>query len=330
MSPNKRNVFVGAVVLGAMVALGWMILKFANQAANFFLAQGSPVVIKAERADGIAEGSAVLYRGIQVGRVRGVRRSPDEERITIDALIDANPPLPGNLSGLIKQTSLLGGTSQILLVPNLEAPPDGKAHPQHLVAGAVLVAEYIPDLSSVADDVRQRRLIEHLDQTVLGIRDQIQKVGVMLDSAQKLVEDPEVNADVRKTIANVRESSENARQLTQKLQKLTDDAGVTLASVDKAVGEVRGTVTDTRGHINKFASDLNVQMDRVASTLERFQAMAVKVDKGEGSAGKLINDPRLYESMADSAAELTGAIKDLRRLIQQWEQEGVPFRLGGK
>ena len=59
-----------------------------------------------------------------------------------------------------------------------------------------------------------------------------------------------------------------------------------------------------------------------------MQSIANKIDKGDGTAGKLVNDPKLYEGLSDSAAELHLTIKDLRRLIQQWEQEGVPFKLG--
>jgi hypothetical protein len=37
----------------------------------------------------------------------------------------------------------------------------------------------------------------------------------------------------------------------------------------------------------------------------------------------LVNDPKLYESLADTAAELNLMVKDMRRVIQQWEQEGI-------
>ena len=63
---------------------------------------------------------------------------------------------------------------------------------------------------------------------------------------------------------------------------------------------------------------------------EWFQSMADKMDKGEGTIGKFVNDPRLYESLSDTSAELNLTVKDLHRLVQQWEQEGVSLKLGGK
>ena len=36
MSPYRRNILVGVTVMGALIALGWMILKFGDRPARFF------------------------------------------------------------------------------------------------------------------------------------------------------------------------------------------------------------------------------------------------------------------------------------------------------
>jgi hypothetical protein len=40
-----------------------------------------------------------------------------------------------------------------------------------------------------------------------------------------------------------------------------------------------------------------------------------------------MNDPRLYQSLVDTSRELNATVTDLRLLIEQWEQEGVPLKL---
>jgi hypothetical protein len=42
----------------------------------------------------------------------------------------------------------------------------------------------------------------------------------------------------------------------------------------------------------------------------------------------MLNNPALYESLLDASKELKLTIQDIRRTIQGWEQEGVPFKLG--
>jgi hypothetical protein len=41
----------------------------------------------------------------------------------------------------------------------------------------------------------------------------------------------------------------------------------------------------------------------------------------------LLNDPKLYQSLLDSSKELNATISDLRRLVEQWEQEGVSLKV---
>ena len=93
MSPNKRNLMVGIVVLAGIGILAWMILKFANRAATFFLTKGTHVTVIAERADGVSEGSAVYFRGVNVGRVLAVVLAPDQ-RVHIAAIIDPDKQVP--------------------------------------------------------------------------------------------------------------------------------------------------------------------------------------------------------------------------------------------
>jgi hypothetical protein len=60
--------------------------------------------------------------------------------------------------------------------------------------------------------------------------------------------------------------------------------------------------------------------------LDGFQSITAKLDKGDGTAGQLVNDPKLYQALVDSAQQLNATVTDLRRLVNQWEQEGVSLR----
>jgi uncharacterized protein YoxC len=111
--------------------------------------------------------------------------------------------------------------------------------------------------------------------------------------------------------------------IAKNLEKLSIDLQKTNASAD-------ATITKAGTRIDELSKQVGGRLDQVAGVLERFQSMANKIDKGEGSAGKFINDPKLYEALVDTSQELNLTVKDLRRLIEQWEQEGVSLKLGGK
>src|SRR5205823_748818 len=114
--PNKRNLMVGIVVLAGIGILAWMILKFANRAATFFLTKGTHVTVIAERADGVSEGSAVYFRGVNVGRVLSVQLAPDQA-VHIAAIIDPDKEVPANVEGIIRTGNLLSASASIFLEP---------------------------------------------------------------------------------------------------------------------------------------------------------------------------------------------------------------------
>jgi phospholipid/cholesterol/gamma-HCH transport system substrate-binding protein len=80
-------------------------------------------------------------------------------------------------------------------------------------------------------------------------------------------------------------------------------------------------------HLDQTARNINGRIDQVGKLLEQFQSIAARVDKGEGTAGLLIRDPKLYDSLVATANTLNLMMADLRRLVQQWEQEGLSFKL---
>src|SRR6188474_2499292 len=102
MSPYRRNVVVGFVVLCSLGVLAWMSLQFANQAATFFLTKGTTIFMVADRADGLSDGSGVQYLGVNVGRVERIVLLEDGSGVRIELIIDADKVVPQNVKGSIR------------------------------------------------------------------------------------------------------------------------------------------------------------------------------------------------------------------------------------
>src|SRR5580692_7417855 len=137
MSPSRRNILVGVTVLGALLVLAWMVVEFGEKSAEVFAPPQMVVHFDAPRADGLSNGSAVNYRGVAVGRVTRLTLKPDYSGVTIDALVDSRPPLPGNLRGEIKSTGLIGGGSSINLA-STDSP-----RPQTMTEDQVIPTDYV-------------------------------------------------------------------------------------------------------------------------------------------------------------------------------------------
>lgn len=327
MSPYRRNFLVGVTVLGGLLVLAWMILKFSGQSARLFAESQISVQFVVNRADGLAEGSPVLYRGVNVGQVTNVRRSDNQRDVIVSAALDERPPLPQNVEGLIRLQALLGAGAGVNL--ELVGPePIGQLQP-----GATIPARYVgldlipPEFAGLAADLRrtvrafqETHLIENLNQTVT-------QAGKTLQSVEKLVADPETQQDIRQTLGNLRSASESATRIGQKLETISDKIGDISADASTTVKSANSAIQTAEARINELSEQMSARLEQASKLLENFEAISAKVNAGEGTAGMLVNDPKLYESLVDSSRQLSVTIADLKRLIEQWEEEGVTVRL---
>lgn len=311
MSPHKRNWIVGLVVLLGLGALAWMVLLFAGRLASIFAAPGLPISMKADRADGVSDGSTIRYLGTEVGRVLHVRRAPDNQSVIIDGEVNKEPPLPSNLHAVIQTQSAFGSAANISLELTGDKPSE-----THIAAGAQLVATYqgsslLPkEVTQLAEDLRRQQLIQHLDQTVVSIREQSDRAGQLIVSLQSLLGDDKLRTNLQEAIANIRTATESAAKAGANLDKFT------------------GNLQNVSDQATATMSDVRVAAVKLGGVLDRFESISNKVDKGTGTAGLLVNDPKLYQGLVDTTKELNLTIKDLQRVVLQWEQEGVTLKLG--
>ena len=320
MNARSRNIIVGAVVLVAILALGWMILQFSGSSVASIFTKGMRIQIATERADGLSDGSAIYYLGVPVGQVTGVRLLPDNNGVVVDALINADKKVPANVMGRIKPASSLSMAAGIFL--ETVGPPDSKSLAEGGQIKAVNQGGGLvpPEITDLARSIREQQLIAHVDETVIEMRNQLRNAGVAIDSFNKIIGDPKVREDLSTAIASIRTTSENLQKFTAKLDSISGETSQTLS-------QVRTTLADSGKRVDELTTQVGSRLTQVGELLDKFNAIATRIDKGEGTAGALVNDPRLYESLVDTSKTLNLTIADLRRLVEQWEQEGFTLKL---
>jgi phospholipid/cholesterol/gamma-HCH transport system substrate-binding protein len=325
---------LGLTVLGAVVIFFWMVLKFSTKTAELFGPPQMGLQFVSTRADGLSEGSAVYYLGVNVGRVTRIVRRQDGRGVAIDAQVDRDPPLPGNVHAEITQSNLIGGASNIYLELNSKEPAGA------LIAGSSLEANYMglqilpptvadaatqigimsEEVRKLSEQLRQSGVINDMDRAIKNIDEQAGKFGKMMDSAQTLLGDPAMRKNLNDAIANIRSTTEQTNRIAGKLDALSDSLKNTSDTAGVAM-------KDAQQHVDELSKQVGDRMVQIAALLASVQSITDKLNKGQGTAGQLVNDPRLYESLVDTSKELNATVVDLRLLIEQWEQEGMSLKL---
>lgn len=66
--------------------------------------------------------------------------------------------------------------------------------------------------------------------------------------------------------------------------------------------------------------------DQIDAVLENLGQALAKVNSGEGTVGRLMNDPSLYEDLSESAERLSQTLRDLQTLVRRIREEGIEVK----
>ncbi|HEV8606286.1 MAG TPA: MlaD family protein [Tepidisphaeraceae bacterium] len=351
MSLYKKNLLVGVTVMVALILLGWMLLRFSDAPFRIFAKAQMPIGLEAPSAEGVSEGTSIYYLGVSVGRVVKIDRSQDLRSVWMEALID--PPVPANVEGRIR-TQLFGGGASIslILVPytadeldatsrptsaplsmtqNIAPRGELKAHSRvrAVFVGVDILPKEFTDLSQelrrTSEQFRESQLVPKLAGAVDTFKLNIDKAGKLIDSMNQLVGDEKAQKSINETIENFRSASQTATRIAKNLEALSEKTSV---RIDEVAGNSNKLLISAQSRLDEIARLMGERLVQIAKTIEQFEAISRKINEGKGTAAMLLNDPALYENLLDVSKEMKLTVSDLRRLVEQWEQEGVPFKLG--
>lgn len=363
MSAYRKNLLVGLTVLLALLLLGWMILRFSDAPFQLFRTPQITLRIRAATAEGVSVGTPIYYLGVSVGRVDSIEREPDGRNVVIVGLVDANPPLPANLQAQIRNTQLIGAGATIHLIlvdPAGSAASGPGSHPAHepgaadiqpvgrLTHGQIIdstslsISEAFPEITKlsaelrmVVEEFRSAGVIARLATAVDSFNRAANEATELIASAKRYVNDEKLFRNVNDAVADFRETAAAAKRASEQLEGLMANADKLVTNTNAKVDELGegGTklLATANSKLEELSKSLTARLDQSAAVLANVEQLTRKANEGDGTAARLLNDPALYETLLDVSRELKATTKDLSRLIQQWEQEGISFKLrGGK
>ncbi len=336
MSGGRQNVFVALTVLGALVALGWMIIKFGGTLGGLAAGGGHPINLVLPRVDGLSEGARVVYRGRSVGRVSGISLSEERTAFDVGLLIN-NEQVPANVIGVVRATNPISGGAII------ELDLEGDAAQGSLFEVAVIpgisegggllppeVPKLAGDLSALLAEVRQERLVPLLVK-------QVESLGELITSVNAIAGDDELIGELRQAITSAQHATEVATTAAEEYQRLGTglndlqvEARVVLEDIKAISASARSTTATANDAVAKAQDDLTLVTDSVLARLDRVdrllvtgEGVAAKLNNGEGTLALMLNDPSVYRILEDDLRILGELLKGARRLIEQFEEEGV-------
>jgi phospholipid/cholesterol/gamma-HCH transport system substrate-binding protein len=262
-------------------------------------------------ATGLAQRSRVTIAGIPVGTLESIRLERGEARLDVKVKNEVDLYDNGTLGK--KSTSLLGESVVVLTpgTPDRRKLVDGDEI--HIIASETTPADLMEEVKEIADSVRavaaQLAASIGTEQGGNNIKAILQNVADATDSLNKtLRENREV---IKETLQNVQQITgnanpeiarilENVRVVTQDVRQLTAAAGETKAGQ-------KGELRDTIEHLDQSSKSLQ-------SALEHIDSVTGRIDRGEGTVGRLTKDDQLINEVQGVAEGVNDYVQNIQRL----------------
>lgn len=157
-----------------------------------------------------------------------------------------------------------------------------------------------------------------------GIPEVMAEMGATVDAItelatqlQNIAASLERSGSVDKTLSNFHRTSEELKLAVSENRAMLKE---TMKNLNAASRTAKSLTTDReaqlRATLDSFERSaqgmekLTVKLDSLRGTLQR---VSNKIDDGDGSLGKLVNDPALYNDAKDTVAEFRALVADIKK-----------------
>lgn len=296
----------------------------------------------------LAPGNPVKYRGVNIGRVDEIALAARGSGVLVTMTVNAAVPLPPEPGVVLSAESFFGDWQAVIV--SRGAPEFRELAFATVPRRGVLPGATMPDITQltavaarIAGDIEvlsDRVQLAFTEETAVRIRETIENVAAISEQLEGFVDQQtEVYAGV----------SRNVLQATRNIEDATAQAEGVMADLSRAIdqGDIQGIMRNARlasENFNRFSVQLAAAGEgipglvtradttlvsiggavgglnaQLAPTLQEAQAAmaalnraATMIEEGNGSLGRLLNDPALYEETQRSIATLNRLLADIQ------------------
>ncbi len=243
------------------------------------------IVTTVDNAGGIRRGDPVQMRGVNIGRIHGFEMEPGG-KVAISLELNGEWDVPRGSHTRLAAAGVFGGRT-MELIPG-KGP--GDVEPGDTIPGEGGSSGLMGSMDQLGDQASTvlERINAVLDQKTVS---SVQGSATQLDTLLT-----QLSGTVREQRSTLKSLTESLNRSAQGLEKATTgpDAARAVARADSAM-EV---LTRTGENLDRASASLRALLDRM--------------DRGEGTLGKLSTDDQLYVNLNKAAASLASLMADIQ------------------
>ena len=296
---------VGIFVIVAVIAFFWMIFKFGDLPVLVSEIRSYEIKIQFPSAPGVQKDTPVRFCGYQIGTVTGVKppnilqdRNTKQwyhQTLVIVSIENQFKDIPDIVEAKLMTRGL--GSSYI----ELSIPPVDVREGKFLVEGSLLQGS-----SGTASEFFPAETQKKLDDLIVGI-------SAFVKNSNDVIGDANNKANLKSALANLADASREANEAVRQIKEAADAGRTMLQNADTRTAQLTTSLVTTS--------------DKLGEVMIHLESVLEKIDNGEGTAGKLVNDGRLYEQLLEDSKQLHLVLQDMKTFVTESTEKGISIKL---
>lgn len=303
----KREVKIGIFAV-AMIVAAWAGIRFLKGFDIF--GRNAVYYASYDQISGLQAASPIMMKGVKIGTVTGISLDPRRsQNVVLQFTIKRQYRIPVDSEAKIFSDGLMGGKAVEIIYGSSD---------EYLEKGDTLRSALGRDLMDMAGSE-----LEFFKQKVSMLTEELSRT---LGNVNRLLE---ANAGhIDGTMAHLDTLSGDLAEVLGSQKQNLASAVENLAAFSEMLGENAPRVDSMVGNLNRISTEL-AEADfagKLSATVGEVDSLVAEIRRGEGTVGRLMNDPALYESLNRASDNLASLLADL----EQYPGRYVHFSLFGR
>lgn len=280
---------IAIVMAIIMFIFGFLYLKNVTLATDSYV-----VYANFQDVTGLEQSDFVNVSGLRKGRVKELILEGLHVRVALE--IEADVLLPKDSEAQIKSLGMVG-EKFIEIV-------QGKSS-ELLSDGDMLAGTNTRDLADLGGSVE-------------GVMDDAQLFLAELRETFQLLFDDATRADLKQSLANLSAITATLNDNSSHLKSTLTSLESIAMNVDEILTQRRPKVESSIDNLHEVSTRLREFTDKIDSSLTSVNTMLTRIEKQEGTLGKVIYRDDLYDDLRHLTTEMDSLVQDFKKRPQKY------------
>ncbi|MDR8392688.1 MlaD family protein [Aliifodinibius sp. S!AR15-10] len=256
-----------------------------------------------DRVDGLSAGNYVYINGVKVGSVKQIQLA-NSDSVLVGMTFDLGVDIPEGSVALLESSGLLNEKAIIIQKGNSNelVPYDGFIKGRY--EGGMM-----------------ETLKNEGEKLSNNVSSSFNKLNTLLEELNRTLTEENRNR-IEETLTNLESTSDNISGLINnkrnKLESSIDHANSILANIDTLTTDNRQQIDSALVRMNSSLQAVEKLSKELNATSDQLNTILGKIERGDGTLGKLVNDSSLYNRYDSLAVEMQTLIEGINNDPQKY------------